>query len=94
MNVPGNWEVSFVENEVTNNAFTQLHWYISNIYDYVCSIKAAIKSRIFYEDHGKFARHPNLSPLGYDNTILSENKAKKNWLQAVSFYCENTIAWN
>jgi hypothetical protein len=57
----------------------------------VCSFKPAIKSRIFDEGHGKFARHPNLSPLGYDSTILSEYKAK-NWLQAVSFYCENTIA--
>jgi GTPase SAR1 family protein len=47
---------------------------------------------MFGVGHGKFARHPNLPPLCYDDTILSENKAKKNWFQAVSFYCENTIA--
>jgi hypothetical protein len=46
---------------------------------------------MFDEGHGKFLRHPNLPPLGYDDTILSENKAK-NWFQTVSFYCENTIA--
>jgi hypothetical protein len=31
---------------------------------------------MFDDGHGKFARHPNLPPFGYDDTILSENKAK------------------
>jgi hypothetical protein len=56
----------------------------------VRSFQAAIKPRIFDEGRGKFARQPNLPPLGYDDTILSENKAKK--LVSSSFYCENTIA--
>jgi len=37
----------------------------------VRSFQAAITSRMFDEDHSKFARHPNLPPLGYDGTILS-----------------------
>jgi len=78
-------KVSFVGNEVIHNAFTQLRWYISNIYVYVCSFKAAIKSRIFDEGHGKFARHPNLSPLGYDNTILKWKQSEKTGFKQLVF---------
>ena len=49
------------------------------------SFQAAIKSRMFDEGHGKFVRHPNLPPLGYDDTILSENKAKKTGFKQLVF---------